>query len=323
MGKLIKDVYQIIRENWRLFFTIHLLFYLFIVIGFFFYNRESFISMVNQIRNGDGLLSYVYKYYYVERDVPFAILLTFSVNLFIATAATISLPTLLVPFIGLIPTFTRAFLWGKYFSIDSIIYKPLSIGVIVLEGEGYIIAAFAVTLYSMYLLRPEFYGFATRGKAFLAGIKSVGKLFILIIPILFVAAVYEVLITDGVIDFPRHHYPKGKIVLSGPEVKLMNTGCKVRYDSLSVNPNEAKVAGYLLEEIGYLKKGDQDVVKIDKQNNSFIVRIYLDEKYWSNEGVIKKFASMKRKFQEINGKQQIRVLAFCLNDNSIKKEKYL
>ena len=325
MKKLLKDAVQIIRENWQVYFAINILFYGTVIIGMIIISSNPQLHKIilrnlnDSLRNGNGLLSFVAKYY-IEKNIPIAITLTFLGNLFLATFIHITLPSLIIPFAGFLIFIYRAFLWGIIFGFD---FPVEFYGVAILEGQGYIIGALAVYLYSMYVLRPNHYGFQKRKEAFLYGIKLISKLYILVAIVLLVAAVYEVFIVTSYTSFPPHKYSKEKINLTGSEVKLMSSGCSVYYDSASVTKNDAKVVGFLLEEIGYLKKGDYDVVKICKNTSIVYVKLYLEEKYWNDKTIIKRFELMKKSFSKMFPNREIEIIAFYSNVSGIKKEKVL
>lgn len=325
MIKLLKETVRIIRENWKAYVAINILFYGIVIVGMIIISsspklhKEIISNLHNYLLNGNGLLPIVAKYY-LENNIPIAIALTFLVNLFLATLIHITLPSLIIPFAGFLIFILRAFQWGIIFGFDF----PIEFyGVTILEGQGYIIAAFAIYLHGIFMIRPHYYGFQKRKEAFLNGVKVIGKLYILVIFVLLIAAVYEVLIATSHTSFPLHRYSNEKINLSGPEVKLMSSGCSVHYDSVSVTKNDAKVVGFLLEEIGYLKKGDYDVVKISKNTSVVYVKLYLEEKYWNDKDIIKSFEVMKKNFNNMFPERKIEIVAFCSNERGIMKEKVL
>ncbi|MCX6168121.1 MAG: hypothetical protein NTX65_02190 [Ignavibacteriales bacterium] len=325
MKKILKDAFEIIAKNWKAYLVINILFYGLVIVGMIVISsnpklhKEIIFNTKNYLINGTGLLPFVTKYY-LENNIPIAIAVTFSVNLILATFIQITLPSLIIPFLGLLLNCYRAFLWGHLFGFD----MPVTIyGVLLLEGQGYILAAFAIYLYGMYMIRPLYYGFQKRREAFIYGTKVIGKLYLLVTLVLLIAAVYEVSLVTSFTRFPIHNYPKEKINLSGAEVKLWSSGCSVYYDSVSVAINDAKVIGSLLEDIGYLKKGDYDVVKISKTDSVIFVKLYLEEKYWNDKDILKKFDGVKQNYSKMFTERQIRIIAFYKNESGFKKEKVL
>jgi len=90
----------------------------------------------------------------------------------------------------------RAILWGLIFSpghpdIQRIMI-PHSI-TLVLEGQAYILAMFGAFLQGTAFLFPKTVGLEHRGQGYREGLKRTGKIYILIVLTLLVAAIYEVI----------------------------------------------------------------------------------------------------------------------------------
>jgi hypothetical protein len=121
-----------------------------------------------------------------------AIALTFPVNLF-AVLFPATLPSFIVPYLGIGFIFYRFTLWGIIFSpFDEKVLDALPHwGTILLEGEAYVVAAVAIYLQSDAFVRPARYGHLTRHAAFKAGVRMTSTLYRLVVAILAIAAVYE------------------------------------------------------------------------------------------------------------------------------------
>jgi hypothetical protein len=133
---------------------------------------------------------------YLNAEVLKAIGLTFLVNLVLGTFLEITLPSLIIPFLGFLLGIYRAVLWGL---ILSPAYPALRIPMIphsitlLIEGQGYILALFAVYLQGRAFLWPKSVGLETHRQGYVEGLKRTGKLYILVILTLAAAAVYEVI----------------------------------------------------------------------------------------------------------------------------------
>lgn len=130
--------------------------------------------------------------------VPLAIGVTFVVNLFVGSLATITLPSLIVPFSGLALGVVRALAWGVLFSPElagltpgRIVAGAFVAGLLFLEGQGYVLAMFAAWRQSLGLVRPSSLGTASRLEALGKGLGLTLRAYVWVAAVLLVAAVYE------------------------------------------------------------------------------------------------------------------------------------
>jgi hypothetical protein len=117
-----------------------------------------------------------------------AVGLTFLLNLFATAMASIAIPSLIAPFLGLLIGFGRAVIWGLLLSPadPQLRWAMIPHGVtLLLEGQAY---AHAVAW-----LRPQTVGQRTHLGGYLAGLKSTALIYLLVILMVAVAAVYEAL----------------------------------------------------------------------------------------------------------------------------------
>jgi hypothetical protein len=132
---------------------------------------------------------------YLDAQVFTAIALTFLVNLVLASFLYITLPSLIIPFIGILMGIYRAILWGLIFSPGhpdmQLIMIPHSI-TLILEGQAYVLAMFGVFLQGTAFLFPKTVGLERRGQGYQEVLKRTGKIYILIVLMLLIAAIYEV-----------------------------------------------------------------------------------------------------------------------------------
>jgi hypothetical protein len=131
-----------------------------------------------------------------------AIGLIFAINLLLATLVTITLPSLIVPFSGLLLLALRAVIWGILFApqieapIEMLdVLTGLGIAVLILlEGQGYVLGGLGAFVQGRALLWPSSVGAEGPGQGYWYGLKEQAKLYALIAAVLLVAAVYEVLL---------------------------------------------------------------------------------------------------------------------------------
>ncbi|HUV63854.1 MAG TPA: hypothetical protein VMW24_08145 [Sedimentisphaerales bacterium] len=186
-----------IRRYKHLFLTLHLIYFGAIVIFMFvsYLLPELQVCLLSAIRSqvtdGSGPLGVAGKAY-MSKSIPLAAVTTFVINFFFGSLAVITLPSVILPGVGVLVAGLRAMLWGLLLAPTSDVLSrsmlPHSL-TLLLEGEAYVIAAFFALLIPVFLFRrAEGSGIAHRyGKALLLNLK--GNLLVAIV--LTVAAIYE------------------------------------------------------------------------------------------------------------------------------------
>ena len=121
-----------------------------------------------------------------------AAVLTFLVNLGVAVLLT-TIPSLFVPFVGILAVMARGLFWGAMFApfgVERLFFAP-HFPTVLAEGLGYVVAAFASYVHGAGVLQPERYGFASKGDAYRKGLGTIARLYLIVVLILAVAALYE------------------------------------------------------------------------------------------------------------------------------------
>jgi hypothetical protein len=322
MKNLFKDSFRIIRANRKAYLWINIIFYGTIIIGsillwLFPYNRtQAHYNLLDTIRT--AALSPVLDAYYLHRNIPLAIWLTFSTNLFAGSFLTITLPSLFIPFLGIAYAAFRAFAWGYSLGIGSF----LSFLVMVLEGQGYVLAAFGAYLLAVRFLFPKKYGLESRKKAYIAGLKINGKIYILITGMLIVAACFEVTVSGTKVIFPNIVHSPADLGFTGTNIKMSYSGAYVYYDSTSVLKGDAKVVGTWLEDIRYFRPGDLNAARVLKTDTGYDIQLYLDKEYWRDEKISTVFLQLDKKLKELYMGRHYRIAAFCYDSLGTKRTRY-
>jgi len=131
---------------------------------------------------------------YRSGNFPLAAVLTFCFNLALGSFSFITVPSMLLPFGGVVTGTIRAAMWGIIFAPTSpeqvLILIPHSL-TIVLEGQAYVLAMFASYVQWKGVLRPKVVGAETRLKAYSVGINNTLNIYVLVVMVLAVSAVYE------------------------------------------------------------------------------------------------------------------------------------
>lgn len=117
------------------------------------------------------------------------------------TFAAITLPSLLLPFSGLVVGAFRALLWGVAFSPPlsdltgpRVLAGLLVLGLLLFEGEAYVLAMLAAYLQGRALLAPRFVEAISHWQGHRRGIGIALKIYALVILMLIAAALYESLV---------------------------------------------------------------------------------------------------------------------------------
>jgi len=199
MKNLLKSAWGLVQENRRAYIVISSIYYGLVVIFMIYvaFNQELQKSLLNEIGAEfmTGPLAFVGQAY-VNAQALKAILATFFVNLLIGSFGTITLPSLLIPFSGILVGIYRAIVWGLLLSPANpdlrLVMIPHSITLII-EGQAYILTMLAAYIQGRAFLFPKTVGLESRARGYLEGLKRTGKLYTLVILTLAIAAIYEVI----------------------------------------------------------------------------------------------------------------------------------
>ena len=113
-----------------------------------------------------------------------------------------------IPFSGLLVGAYRAVLWGLIFSPPTLAVSSremlagfLALILLILEGQGYVLAMLAAYVQGSAFLFPKSVGATSRKQGYGVGVKRSIRLYLLVVPVLAVAAVYEALVV--ILIMPR------------------------------------------------------------------------------------------------------------------------
>ena len=155
--------------------------------------QENAMQRVDAQLDQSGLGQAIVAAYYGNVNPPLAAGLTFLVNLVLGSFLTTTAPSLVVPFFGIAFSLYRAVEWGVLFAPigpDAASLIPHYLTVLI-EGQAYVIAAFATWVHGRLFLQPRRFGLASRGAGYRAGLLATARLYPLIIIVLLVGAIYE------------------------------------------------------------------------------------------------------------------------------------
>ena len=195
----IKSAWALVQENKRAYIVINVVYYglVLIFMGVAAFNPALQDELLKT--GGQSLMTgplAVVGEAYVNAEVLTAIGLTFGVNLFLGSLAVITIPSLVIPFVGLLMGVYRAILWGLIFYPGhpdmQIIMIPHSL-TLILEGQAYILALFGTYLQGRAFLWPKSVGLESHWRGYLEGLKRTVKIYLQVTITLIIAAIYEVI----------------------------------------------------------------------------------------------------------------------------------
>lgn len=187
---------DVIRANWRAYAVINVVYYGLVIVGMVFVATQPELQrmLIGEVQAGfsSGPLAAVAEAYR-SGQVLVAAALTFVVNFFLGTVLYITVPSLFIPFAGLLTGCVRALLWGLLLSPAlPELSQPMGphFVTLVLEGQGYILAMLGsyVLWATVFRREPQAGGFASR---YGAGLGRSARLYLLVALVLAVAALYE------------------------------------------------------------------------------------------------------------------------------------
>jgi len=186
-----------IRKFKRLFLSLHFIYFGVVVLFMLLAHTlpELQVCLLGaikaQVADGSGPLGIAGKAY-MSKSIPLAAVTTFAINFSLGSLAYITIPSVIIPGVGILAAAFRASMWGLLLApnFDALTRMMLPHSfTILLEGEAYILATFFALLIVVYLFRKaEGPGvFNKYSKALLMNVR--GNL--LVAAVLVVAAIYE------------------------------------------------------------------------------------------------------------------------------------
>lgn len=198
-ARLFEPALQILGAHKRAYLGLNIFYYALILVGMVYaaFNPTFQQTLLQQVGTAfsQGPLKAVTDAY-VNTQILQATALTFIVNLFIGSFGTITLPSLIIPGSGFLMGAYRAFLWGLIYSPTTAemqtVLLPHSL-TLLLEGQAYVLAMFAAFVHAKAFLSPRSVGAKSRLAGYWVGLKMTAQLYVLVIAVLLIAAIYEVL----------------------------------------------------------------------------------------------------------------------------------
>ncbi|HSK83657.1 MAG TPA: hypothetical protein VK902_09710 [Rubrobacter sp.] len=194
--RAIRSAWSLVKEYRRAYLILNLIYYGLIAGGMVYVAFDPALqkTMWDEVGEafGTGPMRGVIDAY-SSGQVLVAAVLTFAVNLIVGSFVFITVPSLIIPFSGLLIGVYRALLWGLLFSPSAAVGAGLvfHLPTIILEGQAYVLAMLAAYVQGMAFVRPRSAGAKTRREGYREGVKRSVRIYLLVAIVLFVAAVYE------------------------------------------------------------------------------------------------------------------------------------
>ena len=130
---------------------------------------------------------------YRSENVIWAAAVTFVVNLVLASMLQTTLPSLIVPFVGVVITAVRIFSWGILFTPAgqddaTFLFHYVTL---LIEGAAYVLVAFASWVQARRFLQPRRFGLPNHRAGYVAGLRATGRLYVWVVVLLLIGAIYE------------------------------------------------------------------------------------------------------------------------------------
>ena len=194
--RMVQSSWTVLKEHRRAYLVLNLVYYGLMVAAMVYVAFDPALqrTLLDEVGKafGTGPLE-VLVAAYTGGQVLLAAALTFAVNLVLGSLLYITLPSLIIPFSGLLVGVYRALLWGLLFSPTAVLGAGIVFlwPTIILEGQAYVLAMLAAYVQGVAFLRPRTVGAKTRRQGYWEGVKRSVRIYLLVAITLFVAAIYE------------------------------------------------------------------------------------------------------------------------------------
>jgi hypothetical protein len=174
-----------VRRHFRLYLAMNAVFYGLVLIAMLITAAAPSMqsSLLDSAKTAlrQGILKMVADAY-IGHHLLLAIVLTFGVNLILGSVIQLHLPSMIIPYLGLLMAGFRALMWGVLFSPFTGYY-----GREIVEGQAYVLAMLAICVQSQWVTTRA----QPRVHAYFDGLLESIRIYKLIAIVLLIAAIYE------------------------------------------------------------------------------------------------------------------------------------
>lgn len=189
--ELIKKPIEIIKQNKKAYLVANAIFYGLVILGMVLaslYPQLQEYALSSTDESLDSSLLSV-ENAYSSGNILLAAALTFLINLIIGVVVTMTLPSFVLPFVGILMSVYRAVFWGILFP-PSVSLIPHYVTLLI-EGQAYVIAMLAIYLHGKSFLFPRKVGRESRWSGYKLGIAQTAWLYVGVTAFLLVGAIWE------------------------------------------------------------------------------------------------------------------------------------
>ena len=198
-SSLLNNAISLVRQFRRPYLIINIVYYSLVLVSMAYvtFHPEMQDMLLNAVLASftQGPLAIVVEAY-ASGNVLMSIALTFGVNFALASVLVIFVPSLIIPFSGVLIGLVRAVLWGLLLAPTTPELQAAMIPhslTLVVEGQAYILAMLGAWILGCAFISPRSVGALSWGKGYVQGVRNGASIYLLVAIVLAVAAVYEVL----------------------------------------------------------------------------------------------------------------------------------
>jgi len=199
MTILLKRAWEIIRDNRYPYFVLNILYYglILLLMTYAAFNTPLQEQVLQD--NGRNYLTGALALYgktATDTQVFTGLGYTFFSNILGTSYGGITLPSFVIPFAGVFLGLYRAAIMGLVFSPFSPVMRPFilpHLPTLLIEGQACILAMLGAYIQGRAMLWPKTIGQTSRWRAIVEGIRQSGTMYMFIMPILLISALYGVI----------------------------------------------------------------------------------------------------------------------------------
>jgi hypothetical protein len=145
--------------------------------------------------------------------------------------------------------------------------------------------------------------------------KAAGIGLVAMIVLLLYIVVISIATTKSISDIPQFEHSI---------IQMEFSGCKVYYDSTAISQSDARVAGAILEKVGYFNPTNPDLDALFyKQDGKHIIAFGVGEKAFSNEQIEGTLKEALKDLQKAYGNRKYQFRLLAMDSIGIQDEKFI
>jgi hypothetical protein len=199
MTILLERAWDILVKNRYPYFALNVLYYGLIILLMVYTAFNAPLQKRITLTNGPiyitGAITFDHKTS-MDGEVVRVLVMTFLINVLGTNYGAITLPSFIIPFAGIFVGLFRAVMIGIIFSPFNADMRQViipHIPTLLIEGQACVLAMLGAYIQGRAIFRPKSMGQTSRWKAYVEGIRQTGTLYMFIVAILLISALYGVI----------------------------------------------------------------------------------------------------------------------------------